>query len=76
MHMVTIIKVNGKMIKLKELECSNLLMDPFLKDNGTMTKNGELALNNGLTAASMKVLTMKVIKQDLEDIHGPMETHT
>ena len=64
------------MIKLKELECSNQLMDLFLKVNGIMIKNGELELKHGQTAASMKDLTMRVIKQVLEDIHGAMETNT
>ena len=50
-------KVNGRMIKLTDMEFISMLMVPSTMDTGKMISRKVTELRPGLTAANMKVFT-------------------
>ena len=64
--------VNGRQIKLMDMECICMQMEQNMRDIGKMTCKKDLEMNVGLMDLSMKDIILEDKSMDKEHIFGMM----
>ena len=75
-QMVTIMKESSKMINQMATVSFTVLIEPFMKEHGSMIYSMDLGKHTGLTAQATSEIIRRVVAMVLAPTNGQMATHT